>query len=187
MTRIIAGRYRGLRLHVPVRGTRPTSEKVREAVFSTLTHTGLLEDGRIADLCAGSGALGLEALSRGAAHVDFVDAHRRAAAVIRTNLVHVDAHADARIYPQTLRQFFDHHHLHPWDIVFLDPPYDQAATLTAQTMAAIAAGDLLARGGLMVVEAAKTTRITPVRGWQVWKEKTYGDTAVCYLERAAVA
>src|SRR5215213_2776227 len=86
VTRIIAGRVGGRRIAVPPRGTRPTSDRVREALFSALTVEPGLGGARVLDLCAGSGALGLEALSRGAAHALFVESDRRAAAVLGRNV-----------------------------------------------------------------------------------------------------
>ena len=89
MTRIVAGAAGGRRLAVPPSGTRPTSDRVREALFSALAHDPGLDGAAVLDLCAGSGALGLEALSRGAAHVLLVECDRRAAAVLRRNVAAV--------------------------------------------------------------------------------------------------
>ncbi|MDT7707728.1 MAG: rRNA (guanine966-N2)-methyltransferase, partial [Pseudonocardiales bacterium] len=86
MTRIVAGVAGGRRLAVPPKGTRPTSDRVREALFAALDHDPGLDGVAVLDLCAGSGALGLEALSRGAAHALFVESDRRAADVLRRNV-----------------------------------------------------------------------------------------------------
>src|SRR5215207_8604815 len=90
VTRIIAGRAGGRRIAVPPAGTRPTSDRVREALFSALTADPGLDGAAVLDLCAGSGALGLEALSRGAAHALFVESDRRAAAVLRRHAAALD-------------------------------------------------------------------------------------------------
>ena len=86
MTRIVAGSVGGRRIEVPRRGTRPTSERVRESLFGRLEHYGALDGARVLDLCAGSGALGLEAASRGAGEVVLVDSSRAAVAVCRANI-----------------------------------------------------------------------------------------------------
>lgn len=183
MTRIVAGELGGKRLIVPPRGTRPTSEKVREAIFSTLAATGLLAGGRVADLCAGSGALGFEALSRGAQRVDFVELNQRAAATIATNAEALQVRAKCTIHRQNVRTFFASEQLVAWDVIFFDPPYCQAAELTPHILRAIAAGQLLAEAGLVVVETGKRTRLQLPDTWQVWREKRYGDTRVTYLEQ----
>lgn len=182
MTRIVAGELGGHRLDVPPRGTRPTSEKVREAIFSTLAGTGLLDGARVADLCAGSGALGFEALSRGGQRCEFVEANPRAAATIRANAKRLGVEAKCAIFRQNVRTFLADTDLVAWDVIFFDPPYDQAESLLTPVLDAISEAKLLAEAGLIVVETAKRTRITAPAGWQIWREKRYGDTHVTYLE-----
>ncbi|MDM7491157.1 RsmD family RNA methyltransferase, partial [Rhodococcus sp. CSLK01-03] len=99
MTRIVAGRAGGRRLKVPPRGTRPTSERVREALFSSLTARMELEGASVLDLYAGSGALGLEALSRGATHALLVESDAQAATVIRRNIGELGLPAVLRAAP----------------------------------------------------------------------------------------
>src|SRR5918992_2685504 len=100
MARIIGGVAGGRRLAVPARGTRPTPDRVREALFSALEHDPGLAGAAVLDLCAGSGALGLEALSRGAAHALFVESDRRAAGVLRRNAAALGfAEAEVRVAP----------------------------------------------------------------------------------------
>src|SRR6476469_10915414 len=122
VTRIIAGRAGGRRIAVPPAGTRPTSDRVREALFSALTADPGLDGAAVLDLCAGSGALGLEALSRGAAHALFVESDRRAAAVLRRNVAGLGlpgcvvraAPAAAVLAAPADRSY---------DVVLVDPPY----------------------------------------------------------------
>ena len=129
MTRIIGGFAGSLTLAVPAAGTRPTSDMVREAIFSALQARDALADARVLDLYAGSGALGLEAASRGAAAVTLVDNNQRAASTCRRNAAHVLGAAPrgktvavdvssspVQAFISGARQF--------WDVVFLDPPYD---------------------------------------------------------------
>ncbi len=105
MTRIVAGDLRGRTLHVPPRGTRPTSERVREALFAALEHRDAVAGLQVLDLYAGSGALGLEAASRGAAHVTLVDAARGAADVCRRNVRELGLSARARVVVEPAERF----------------------------------------------------------------------------------
>ena len=169
--RIVAGEHRGRRLRAPAGGaTRPTSDRVREALFSIL---GPVEGLRVLDLYAGSGALGIEALSRGAASATFVESARPAIAAIRANLEAIEApHADvaARDALAWLRAASDER----FDLVFCDPPYD-AASRIAQPLS-----DLLPRvtgpEALIVTESA--TRNPLALALPLVDERTYGDTRI---------
>ncbi|MFS0852258.1 16S rRNA (guanine(966)-N(2))-methyltransferase RsmD [Microbacterium sp. 179-I 3D4 NHS] len=184
MTRIIAGTAGGTRLQVPDAGTRPTSDRVRESLFAALESAGALADARVLDLYAGSGALGLEALSRGARSADLVERSRPAAAVARRNASAVARAGGlplARVHESAVQS-----HLArssgPFDLVFTDPPYDLAdATMIADL---VAVAPLLAEDGLVVVERAR--RSAPPRldeaGLELVREKTYGDTAVWWAQ-----
>ena len=122
VTRIVAGVAGGRRLAVPPSGTRPTSDRVREALFSALAHDPGLDGAAVLDLCAGSGALGLEALSRGAAHVLLVESDRRAAAVLRRNVAAVGSAGRAgagRPGGGRPRRPADR----AYDLLLVDPPY----------------------------------------------------------------
>lgn len=148
--RVITGKYRGKRLLAPDGDrTRPTADKIKESVFNILASTGELH-GDVLDLFAGTGGLGIEALSRGAETAVFVDKSPQAAAVVKKNLANVGA--DARVYNTdwqvALRKFAGRQ----FDLIFLDPPY--AAGLETKLLAEIAAKDLLAREGVIVLEHA---------------------------------
>ena len=184
MTRIVAGVAGGRRLAVPPSGTRPTSDRVREALFSALAHEPGLDGAAVLDLCAGSGALGLEALSRGAAHVLFVESDRRAAAVLRRNVAAVDlpgaqvraAPAAAVLAGPADRAF---------DLLLVDPPYATPDTEVVGWLTAALAHGWLDEGATVVVER-------PSRGgpfpWpaplQPVRERRYGETTLhlarCY-------
>jgi 16S rRNA (guanine966-N2)-methyltransferase len=185
VVRIVAGVAGGRRLAVPPSGTRPTSDRVREALFSTLQARRDLEGARVLDLYAGSGALGLEALSRGAAHVRFVESDRRAAAVVRRNVealglggpdgsaVQVTA-ADVAV---VLRSGADQ----PYDVVLADPPYALSDGALGAVLSALIKGGWLAPAALIIVE--RSVRASP----PAWPEgvfelmnRRYGDTAVYY-------
>jgi 16S rRNA (guanine966-N2)-methyltransferase len=183
VTRIISGRAGGRRIQAPPgSATRPTSDRVREALFSRLEHLDVLQGARVLDLYAGSGALGLEAASRGAAAVVLVEQARPAAAVIRRNAasladvlqgVRVRAEPVERALaaaPQPQDRF---------DLVLLDPPYDLAGPELARILGALAAPGWLTAGAAVVVErSAAAGPPTLPDGWRVAWERLYGDTLV---------
>jgi 16S rRNA (guanine966-N2)-methyltransferase len=123
VTRVIAGAVGGRRIAVPPQGTRPTSDRVREALFSSLEASPGLRGAAVLDLCAGSGALGIEALSRGAAHALFVESDRRAAATLRRNLADLGLAAVATLRVATAGSVLAGPAPRPYDVVLIDPPY----------------------------------------------------------------
>ncbi|MGO2684534.1 MAG: 16S rRNA (guanine(966)-N(2))-methyltransferase RsmD [Microbacterium sp.] len=188
MTRIIAGAARGLRIEVPSTGTRPTSDRVRESLFGALESAGAVADVRVLDLYAGSGALGLEALSRGAASLDLVERSRPAAAVVRRNAVVVAKNLTGapRVHESAVLPFL-RRAAGPWDLVFTDPPYElDDAAMTADL---IALAPLLSEEAVVVIERAR--RSTPpdadAAGLEIFREKVYGDTAVWWAQPAAAS
>jgi 16S rRNA (guanine(966)-N(2))-methyltransferase RsmD len=147
--RIIAGVHRGRRIDAPNwAGVRPTSDRLRETLFNILAPR--IEDARVLDGCAGTGAVGIEALSRGAAHVTFVDADRRAIELVTRNLARCGIASGHAIIRADLASAGGRFSRAAFDLVFLDPPYD---TDPAEMMQA--AGEWLDEAGLLVVEHAK--------------------------------
>ncbi|MFR9731346.1 16S rRNA (guanine(966)-N(2))-methyltransferase RsmD [Saccharopolyspora sp. MS10] len=187
MTRIVAGSAGGRRIEVPPRGTRPTSERVREAVFSALESAVDLDGTRVLDLYGGSGALGLEALSRGAAHATFVEADRRAAQIIRRNAGSLGFHQVA-VEQAKAETALAVPPASPFDVVLADPPYDLDPARLAQVLAALATGGWTAPGGLVVLEQSarggEPDWPSPLRADRT---RRYGDTAVhwAFLDEAA--
>ncbi|GLJ59946.1 methyltransferase [Microbacterium barkeri] len=186
MTRIIAGRAGGARLDVPRSGTRPTSDRVRESLFGALEDTGLIEGAAVVDLYAGSGALGLECASRGAASVDLVERSRPAAEIVKRNVEVVrramgSSAPRVRVHPVAVRAFL--RGTAPGiDIAFLDPPYDLPPRDLDDDLALLA--PLLAPGALVIVERA-TRSGSPdwaAAGLSAWREKAYGDTTLWWGE-----
>jgi 16S rRNA (guanine966-N2)-methyltransferase len=183
MTRVIAGAARGRRLAVP-RGTatRPTSDRAREGLFaSVLSELGSLDGKRVLDLYAGSGAVGLEALSRGAGHVLLVESDARAAAVIASNIAVVGI-AGATVVSDRAERLL----ARPpdprdrYDLAFADPPYAVTPAAVTRMLALLAAG-WLADGALAVVERA--TRSGPVEwppGYLPGKSRRYGEATFWY-------
>jgi 16S rRNA (guanine966-N2)-methyltransferase len=154
--RIIAGKWRGRSIHTPPGiATRPTADRVREALFSMLvSRLGSFEDLRVADLFAGSGALGLESLSRGARSVTFVESDPKAIAVIRRNAETLGTSVQvltgsALALPRS----------EPFDLIFADPPYSSGAGSAA--IAAVAKASWLANGGWMSVETSRVDTVDP--------------------------
>lgn len=183
MTRVIAGRWGGRRLRTPPGdGTRPTSDRVRESLFSSLVSLfGGLDDLRVLDLYAGSGALGLEALSRGAASADLVEADRRAAQVAQQNVR--DLGADATVHRTTAAAFVGSA-AGPYDLVLLDPPY---AVDTADVAAVVAGLDaVLADDAVVVVERSTRTPFVWPPGFEGFRERAHGETTVWFGSRADV-
>ena len=170
--RVVAGSLRGRTLHAPKGGeTRPTSDRVREALFSILSS---VQDAEVLDLFAGSGALGIEALSRGAARATFVDSAPGAVAAVRRNLEELGLHGDVLRLP-ALRALACTSVLgRQYDLVFLDPPYRLASTLGPQLSTALP--PVLATGARVVVESDR--RVPLALDLELLRERQYGDTLI---------
>lgn len=191
MTRIIAGSAGGTRLDVPGQGTRPTSDRVRESLFGALESMDAIDDARVLDLYAGSGALGLEALSRGARSAVLVERGRPAAAVIRRNAAAVrkalttagEGAPEPAVVESAVHAYLTRA-AGPFDLVFTDPPYDLSdADMTADL---VALSPLLSPDAVVVIERAR--RATPpdldAAGLSLIRERAYGDTALWWAEPA---
>jgi 16S rRNA (guanine966-N2)-methyltransferase len=167
--RVVAGEFKGRRLYAP-RGerTRPTADRVREALFSML---GDVEGARVLDLWAGSGALGIEALSRGAESALFVERDQRALAALRRNLDAVGARADVR--RQDALRFLARRE-GTFDLVFCDPPYDDASRVAAPLSEALPA--MLGENARIVTESDKRNPLLLPLPLVV--ERAYGDTRI---------
>ncbi|MEP7765005.1 16S rRNA (guanine(966)-N(2))-methyltransferase RsmD [Sanguibacter sp. 25GB23B1] len=180
MTRIVAGRAGGRSLAVPPKGTRPTSDRVREAIFSRLEHYGAIEDARVLDLYAGSGALGLEAASRGAAEVTLVDLSRQAAQVCAANVAALGLGGVRVVTDKALRAAASPP-AHPWDLVFLDPPYDVTDAEVAEVLTALEP-HVSSRCVIVVERSSRSPEPRWPSSWNSIAAKTYGDTVVHYAE-----
>ncbi|WP_299408343.1 16S rRNA (guanine(966)-N(2))-methyltransferase RsmD [uncultured Roseobacter sp.] len=183
--RIIAGRYRGTALASVGKGDkgahlRPTTDRVRESLFSVLSHHDVIDDARVLDLFAGTGALGLEALSRGAAHVTFVDDGRVAQKLIRQNIDKLRATEGTRVIQRDATRL-PPCDADPFDLVFLDPPYGKNLGLKA--LEAAVAGGWLAEDAFVVWEEAQPMP-TP-GGFSPADQRRYGDTHITLLSKSA--
>ncbi len=168
--RVIAGELGGRRLVAPSgTATRPTSDRVREATFNALESAGAVDGARVLDLFAGSGALGIEALSRGAEHVTFVERDRAALDALRTNLDTLGLGADrARVVVGDASAYLDGR----YDLVLLDPPY-----------AFDGWHELLERLDAEVVVCEAGTAVGAPAGWRLLRSKGYGSTVVTIYRR----
>jgi 16S rRNA (guanine966-N2)-methyltransferase len=181
VTRIVAGRWGGRRLQTPKGdGTRPTSDRVREAMFSSLeSELGGLDGCRVLDLFAGSGALGLEALSRGAGHADLVESDRQAASIIARNIRELDA-SDAHLHRTTVERFVGDLPAVPYDLVLLDPPYAMSTDEVGGLLMTIVAAGAFDPDGVIVVERSSRTPFVWPDGLTPLRDKVYGETHLWY-------
>lgn len=177
--RVIAGSARGVPLTAPRdRATRPITDRVKETLFGILGER--VPEARVVDLYAGSGAIGIEALSRGAASVDFVEHARGALDVLRANLAATRLTADARVHATSVDRFLAVPDRGPWDLAILDPPYearDIVAPLRALT-------SRLAPGATVVVKHFWRTELPEVAGLVATRQRRFGETMLTFLGRA---
>ncbi len=189
MTRIIAGASGGRRLAVPAgSSTRPTTDRVREALFSTITAwagrsaagvDGALAGLSFADLFAGSGAVGLEAASRGAAPVVLIERSRRTAALATRNARELEL--DATVVTAAVEVWARQTATHSYDVIFADPPYEVPTGNVEDLVSGVLASGWLAESGLVVVErSSRTTPLTWPAGLTPRRPRSYGET-VLYL------
>jgi 16S rRNA (guanine966-N2)-methyltransferase len=192
VTRIIAGFAGSREIAVPKSGTRPTSDRVREAIFSALDARDAITDARVLDLFAGSGALGLESLSRGAASVVLVEKNAKAAEIARKNaelIISVGklAPACAQVVVNSVARYLDGHAessagTGAFDLVFIDPPYDVADSELDDVLAALAPH--LSPGAEVVVERSTRSAVPqPPAALTLDKSKAYGETTIHWLSR----
>jgi 16S rRNA (guanine966-N2)-methyltransferase len=176
--RIIAGEWRGRKLVSPQgMSTRPTADRARETLFSMLSsRLGSFDGLRVADIYAGSGALGLEALSRGAGHASFVETDRAALKAIEANVAALRAGDRVSIRAMSAATLPAGQ---PFDLIFADPPYQPGSGNAVA--AAVAKASWLAPGGWMAVETHKGEAVTPPEGWEVDAERDVGRARLTLL------
>ena len=178
--RVVAGRYKGRTIVTPEgRDTRPTSQRAREALFNVLQHNDYgfeLEGARVLDLFAGSGALGIEALSRGAKFCIFVDDALPARAALRANVDALGLGGLSRVFRRDASKLNPAGSLGAFDIVFADPPYDKG--LGEKALASVMAGGWLKPGGIFVLEERKTAEVVVPEGVEVLDQRGYGEAQV---------
>ena len=184
MTRIIGGVLGSLRLKGPAKSTRPTSDRVKESVFSILEARGAIQDARVLDLFAGTGALGLEAASRGATSVTLVERDPAAAKVCEENLKQVmegltksDLNSDLRLVRCDAKSYLKK--CEQTDLVFVDPPYGMPESEVLASLESLR----LSQDGVVVLERSAKVQNSNPAGFSLDQEKTYGDTKVSFFVR----
>jgi 16S rRNA (guanine966-N2)-methyltransferase len=179
--RVIAGSAGGIRLAVPKRGVRPTMDRVKAAIFSSLGDS--VAGACVLDLFAGSGALGIEALSRGASSAVFVEEDRQSAEMIERNLAKTKF--KGRVRQQDVFDFLRHAAgAETFQIIFADPPYEKtkcAETYTGKLLTSEVLPRLLDSGGVFVLEKRPTETVSEMKLWRIVRRKTYGATEVLFL------
>jgi len=183
--RVVGGKLRGRALSAPAsRAIRPTSDRLRETIFDILAsrYPERLEGARVVDLFAGSGALGVEAISRGAAFALFVDNGTEARALLRGNVEALALGGVTRIWRADATKLGRAPAGPPFDLAFLDPPYGQG--LAAPALAGLVSGGWLGPSALVVVEESAKAEIAAPEGLGLLDERAYGDTKLAFFERA---
>jgi 16S rRNA (guanine966-N2)-methyltransferase len=180
--RVVGGRFRGRPLASPKsRAIRPTADRLREALFNILHHAygDPVGGARALDLFAGTGALGIEAASHGAAFVLFVDDGAEARALLRENVTALGLGGVSRIFRRDATKLGHAHPLEPFSLVFLDPPYGK--NLAAAALSSARDGGWLAPGALIVVEEAAKSRFAAPEGFAELERRAYADTEFVLL------
>jgi RNA methyltransferase, RsmD family len=183
--RVIAGSAGGVRLAVPKRGVRPTMDRVKAAIFSSLGEA--IIGARVLDLFAGSGALGIEALSRGAASAVFVEDDRQSAQTIEKNLSKTKL--KGRVRHQDVFDFLrQRSNAGKFQIIFADPPYeklDDGESHTEMLLNNETLPQLLEPTGIFVLEKRPTETVSELKLWRVIRQKTYGTTEILFMSHWA--
>jgi 16S rRNA (guanine966-N2)-methyltransferase len=179
--RIVAGKFRGRTLQGPKSNLiRPTSDRLRESVFNILIHVyGDITGARVMDLFAGTGALGLEALSRGARFALFVEESLEARAVIRQNIENLGVIGISNVFRRDAAKLGERGPIDPFDLVFCDPPYGQG--LAEKALAGARAGGWLGPEALVIVEEAAEPGFKTPEGYEELERRRYDDTEVIFL------
>jgi 16S rRNA (guanine966-N2)-methyltransferase len=180
--RIVGGRLKGRSLAAPSsRDIRPTADRLRESLFNILVHAydDPIAEARVLDLFAGTGALGIEAISRGAKFALFVDNGAEARALLRNNVEALGLGGVTKVYRRDATHLGPAHPLEPFSIAFLDPPY--AKGFAEKALASLRGGGWLTKGALLVVEEAKAAGFKALEGFEELERRAYDDTEFVFL------
>ena len=184
--RIVAGKFRGRTVQGPKSNAiRPTSDRLRESIFNILVHAygDPITDARVIDLFAGTGALGLEALSRGAKFALFVEQSIEARGIIRENVEALGVIGVSNVFRRDAAKLGPRGPIDPFDLVFCDPPYGQG--LAEKALAGARAGGWLNPGALVVVEDAIKPGVRTPEGYEELEQRRYDETEVTFLRLAS--
>jgi len=181
--RVVGGRLRGRNLAAPAsREIRPTADRLRESLFNILVHAyeNPIEGARVLDLFAGTGALGIEAISRGAGFALFVDNGAEARALLRNNVEALGLGGVTKVFRRDATNLGPAHPVEPFSLVFLDPPYGKG--LAEKALASLRDGGWLTKEALLVVEEAKAATLTTPEGFVELERRAYDDTEFVFLK-----
>ena len=180
--RVVGGRLKGRNIAAPAsRDIRPTADRLRESVFNILVHAydNPIDGARVLDLFAGTGALGIEAVSRGAAFTLFVDNGAEARALLRNNVEALALGGVTKVYRRDATDLGPAHPMQPFSLAFLDPPYGKG--LAEKALASLRDGGWLTSGALAVVEEAKAAGFAAPDGFEELERRAYDDTEFVFL------
>ncbi|KZD23353.1 16S rRNA (guanine(966)-N(2))-methyltransferase RsmD [Tardiphaga robiniae] len=180
--RVVGGRLKGRNIASPTtQAIRPTADRLREALFNILIHAyeSPIADARVLDLFAGTGALGIEAVSRGAKFTLFVDNGSEARALLRNNVEALGLGGVTKVYRRDAADLGPAHPVEPFSLVFLDPPYRMK--LAEKALASLRDGGWLTPGALLVVEEAKDAAFAAPDGFEELERRAYDDTEFTFL------
>jgi 16S rRNA (guanine966-N2)-methyltransferase len=183
--RVVGGRLRGRAIAAPTsQAIRPTADRLRETLFNILMHgyAGNLEGARVLDLFSGTGALGIEAISRGAAFVLFVDDGAEARALLRENVEALGLGGVTRIFRRDATKLGPVHPLEPFSLAFLDPPYGKG--LAEQALVAARDGGWLMPAALVIVEESTAAKFAAPEGYAELERRPHGESELVFLRRA---
>lgn len=196
---IISGRFKGFPISSALKGTRPTTDRTKEAMFSHLEAMGSITGARVLDLYAGTGALGFEALSRGAVYLEAVESAGQAAGLLSKSAASLVKHPaydplmQIHVHRAKVERFLHqsdegYQTLEPrapsvtYDLVFIDPPYDLPTQTCQQVISDLVSGQLVGPSSLIILERSKRSQEPlPPGGWVVADSRSYGETQVYYL------
>jgi len=181
--RVVGGELKGRSIVAPAsRDIRPTADRLRESVFNILVHAydDPFQDARVLDLFAGTGALGIEAISRGAMFALFVDNGAEARALLRNNVEALALGGVTKVYRRDATDLGPAHPMEPFSLVFLDPPYGQG--LAEKALASLRDGGWLKPNALLVVEEAKVAAFAAPDGYKELERRAYDDTEFVFLQ-----
>jgi 16S rRNA (guanine966-N2)-methyltransferase len=182
--RVVGGRLKGRNLAAPSsREIRPTADRLRESLFNILIHAydNPIVDARVLDLFAGTGALGIEAISRGAKFALFVDNGAEARALMRNNIEALGLGGVTKVYRRDATNLGPAHPVEPFSLVFLDPPY--ARGLAEKALVSLRDGGWLTEGALLVVEESKAAAFKAPEEFEELERRAYDDTEFVFLKR----
>jgi len=181
--RVVGGELKGRNIVAPAsRDIRPTADRLRESVFNILVHAydDPFQDARVLDLFAGTGALGIEAISRGAVFTLFVDNGAEARALLRNNVEALALGGVTKVYRRDATDLGPAHPMEPFSLVFLDPPYGKG--LAEKALASLRNGGWLKPNALLVVEEAKAATFAAPDGYEELERRAYDDTEFVFLQ-----